>query len=128
MATTTPTQSASDIRMDYMKLLVTQLQNQNPLEPMTNDQMSMQLAQFSQLEQLENVNANFDQVLDSIDKNYAKELLGKEISFTPDGDDEEALPVTGKVDQINQTENDIELLVGNYTIGLADILSVHNSE
>ena len=32
--------SASSIQMDYMKLLITQLQNQNPLEPMDNNEMA----------------------------------------------------------------------------------------
>ncbi|MFC1652350.1 flagellar hook capping FlgD N-terminal domain-containing protein [Planctomycetota bacterium] len=126
MVNTVASNSASDIRTDYMTLLITQLQNQNPLEPMTNDQMSMQLAQFSQLEQLENVNNNFDQVLSTMDQAYAKELLGKEISFTSDSEDESDLLLTGTVDQVNQTESDIQLLVGNRTIGLADVLSVRN--
>ncbi len=41
--------SSSKIQTDYMKLLVTQLQNQNPLEPLDNNEMASQLAQFSQL-------------------------------------------------------------------------------
>ena len=34
MAVSAVTKSASDIQMDYMKILVAQLQNQNPLEPL----------------------------------------------------------------------------------------------
>ena len=48
--------SASKIQMDYMNLLITQLQNQNPLEPLDNNQMATQLAQLSQLQQLESMN------------------------------------------------------------------------
>ena len=71
--------SASNIQMDYMKLLITQLQNQNPLEPMDNNQMASQLAQFSQLQQLESMNSNFANVLSSTERNYANSLIGKEI-------------------------------------------------
>jgi flagellar basal-body rod modification protein FlgD len=87
--------SASNIQMDYMKLLVTQLQNQNPLEPMDNAQMAGQLTQFSQLEQLESMNTNFGAMNDkfgSMDTNfanilatsnrdYANSLLGQNVSY-----------------------------------------------
>ncbi|MCD6175181.1 MAG: flagellar hook capping protein, partial [Planctomycetes bacterium] len=42
--------NAVDQKLDYLKLLVTELQNQNPLEPMEQKDMAAQLAQFSQLE------------------------------------------------------------------------------
>ena len=42
----------------FMALLVTQLQNQDPLEPQANDEFVAQLAQFSSLEQMEGVNEN----------------------------------------------------------------------
>ena len=75
------TQSASDIRLDYMNLLVTQLQNQNPMEPMSNEDMAAQLAQFTQLEQLEGLNKSFDQVLEKTERNFANSLIGKSVSF-----------------------------------------------
>ncbi|MCF7954397.1 MAG: flagellar hook capping protein [Phycisphaerae bacterium] len=84
-------QSASSQKMDFMNLLVTQLQNQNPLEPMNNQDMSAQLAQFSQLEQLENLNQSFDQVLQNTQRSFANDMIGKRVSFidmgatNPDG-------------------------------------------
>ena len=84
-------QSASSQKLDFMNLLVTQLQNQNPLEPMSNQDMSAQLAQFSQLEQLENLNTSFDQVLENSQRDFANSMIGKEVtfvdmeSFNPDG-------------------------------------------
>lgn len=41
----------------FLKLLVAQLQHQDPLNPMQGDQMAAQLAQFSSLEQLQQINA-----------------------------------------------------------------------
>jgi len=40
---------------DFLNLFVTQLQNQNPLEPMDNTQFLSQMAQFSSLEQMQNI-------------------------------------------------------------------------
>jgi flagellar basal-body rod modification protein FlgD len=77
----TETGGANRIQMDYMKLLVTQMQNQNPLEPMNNDQMTSQLTQISQLEQMESQTTNFSKVLEMTEHSYATSLLGKNVSF-----------------------------------------------
>src|SRR2546423_1546118 len=42
----------------FLKLLVAQLRYQDPLSPMQGDQMASQLAQFSSLEQLQQINTN----------------------------------------------------------------------
>ncbi|HTR98266.1 MAG TPA: flagellar hook capping FlgD N-terminal domain-containing protein, partial [Bacteroidota bacterium] len=41
---------------DFLKMLVTQLQNQDPLNPMDATQFASQLAQFTSVEQLNNIN------------------------------------------------------------------------
>lgn len=51
----------------YLQLLVEQLSNQDPLEPVNNEQMIAQLAQFSALEQMQNLNDSFGQVAESFD-------------------------------------------------------------
>lgn len=52
-----PTKSNEEIGKDeFLQLLVTQLQNQDPLDPMKNEDFSVSLAQFSQLEQLVDIN------------------------------------------------------------------------
>jgi flagellar basal-body rod modification protein FlgD len=45
---------------DFLTLLVAQLQNQDPLNPVDSTEFTAQLAQFSSLEQLYNVNDNLD--------------------------------------------------------------------
>lgn len=45
---------------EFMKMLVTQMQNQDPTKPMDSAQMVAQLAQFSALEQMENLNSRFE--------------------------------------------------------------------
>ncbi len=46
---------------DFLKLLVTQMQNQDPLSPMESQEFASQLAQFSTVEQLENIDSNLSQ-------------------------------------------------------------------
>ncbi|HET9960715.1 MAG TPA: flagellar hook capping FlgD N-terminal domain-containing protein [Nitrospiraceae bacterium] len=49
---------------DFLKLLVTQLQNQDPLKPMENEDFVAQTAQFSQLEQLSKLVSLTEQSVD----------------------------------------------------------------
>ncbi|WP_341958993.1 flagellar hook assembly protein FlgD [Pseudomonas sp. RC10] len=46
----------------FLKLLVTQLQNQNPLDPQDNSQFVAQLAQFSSVESLQNLSTSVDAI------------------------------------------------------------------
>ena len=116
-------QSASNIQMDYMKLLVAQLQNQNPLEPLDNNEMASQLAQFSQLEQLESLNSNFAGVLSAATRSYANSLIGKKVSYFLK--DELTGLIEKKTDIVNEVYNDDGgesiLVIGRRTVGLENI-------
>jgi len=52
--------TAEEIQNNFMKMLVAQMQNQNPLNPMDNAQFASQLAQMSQLQGIENMRASID--------------------------------------------------------------------
>ena len=45
---------------EFVKLLVTEMQNQDPLNPMDGKELAVQLAQFSSVEQLMNINTKLD--------------------------------------------------------------------
>jgi flagellar basal-body rod modification protein FlgD len=127
MDSSSPINTASNIQMDYMKLLVTQLQNQNPLEPMDNDQMASQLAQFSQLQQLESMNTNFAKVLAGTERNYANSLIGKEISFALENGTGGRDIASGIVEEvINNVDGEIILVTGDHAVALEGVISVKN--
>ncbi len=50
-------------REAFLRLLVTELKNQNPLDPVDNREFVAQLAQFSALEQMQGVNQRLDEIL-----------------------------------------------------------------
>ncbi|MFB0525100.1 MAG: flagellar hook assembly protein FlgD [Phycisphaerae bacterium] len=119
------TVTASDIQTDYMRLLMAQLQNQNPLEPLDNNEMASQLAQFSQLQQLETMNHSFAKVLTSTERAYAASLLGKEVSFLTETEADATDIQNAKVEQVyNNVDGEIFLMVGDHTIRLENVLSV----
>jgi flagellar basal-body rod modification protein FlgD len=73
----------------FLKLLVTQMKHQDPLNPTGNDQMAAQLAQFSSLEQLQAMNAtltnqagNSGAIIASIQSSAAMGTLGKTVVAT----------------------------------------------
>lgn len=127
MDSSSPINTASNIQMDYMKLLTTQLQNQNPLEPLDNNEMALQLAQFSQLQQLESMNASFAKVLSTTERNYANSLIGKEISFASEDETGASGITSGIVEEVvNDAGGRIILVAGNNTLALEDVISVKN--
>lgn len=70
---------------EFMKLLTFQLQNQDPMNPMDQSKFTGELAQFSQLEQLTNLNKKFDdgnKQRGMEDKFYAASFVGKKIVTT----------------------------------------------
>ena len=125
-------QSASDLQTSYLKLLVTQLQNQNPLDPVDNNQMTAQLAQLSQLSQIEQLNQKFSDVVASSQRSYANALIGKTVSYvvrdssgnlvTDDAGNNQL--AGGIVNGVITQGDSILLQVGNSTVDLNDIQAV----
>jgi flagellar basal-body rod modification protein FlgD len=125
MASVSGVKSASDIQFDYMKLLVTQMQNQNPLEPLNNDQMATQMAQFSQLQQLETMNSSFSKMLTNSDMSYASSLIGKYVAYVNKDDGQLMI---GKVDSVVNENGQISVRIGNKTITADQITAIGNDQ
>ena len=67
---------------DFLKLLISQLQNQDPLKPLDNQEFAQQLATFNSLEQLISVNQKLGTLADTMSKSNqfsASNLLGKQV-------------------------------------------------
>jgi flagellar basal-body rod modification protein FlgD len=86
---TSTSDSATDNSLgndEFLTLLVAQLENQNPLDPADTEQFTDQLAQFSQVEQLINVNDKLDEMKEnaeaSDDNIDANSYVGKTVSAT----------------------------------------------
>ncbi|HTF99177.1 MAG TPA: flagellar hook assembly protein FlgD [Nitrospirota bacterium] len=70
---------------DFLKLLTTQLQAQNPLNPMDSTNFTAQLAQFSSLEQLTNINSEMSSLLasqQSLQNTMVTSLIGKTVRIS----------------------------------------------
>jgi len=70
----------------FLQLLVTQLRHQDPMDPLKQEEYAAQLAQFSSVEQLTNLNERFDQMYQSniqlnrsISNTMATQLVGRQV-------------------------------------------------
>ncbi|MBN1517308.1 flagellar hook assembly protein FlgD [Candidatus Sumerlaeota bacterium] len=90
-ATTTSTKSSSSNselgQLDFLNLLVTQLKNQDPLNPQDSAEFAAQLAQFSALEQMININDSFEDLTNAqsaLSKLGTLNLIGNEVQLSTD--------------------------------------------
>ncbi len=80
---TTPTNPSGELgKNDFLKLMVAQLQAQNPLEPTEGTAYIGQLAQFSELEQTTNLAQSSEQTASSQRVAQAVALIGHTVSCT----------------------------------------------
>jgi flagellar basal-body rod modification protein FlgD len=93
----------SKTQVDYqsfLKLLVAQMKNQDPTNPMDSTQYMAQLAAFSQVEQSVQMNTKLDQMLQSSTLEQAASIIGRTIT-SADGE------TTGKVAEVKLISNGI---------------------
>jgi flagellar basal-body rod modification protein FlgD len=80
---------------DFLKILITQLQHQDPTSPMEDKEFISQMAQFSSLEQMTNMAEGFRQLSSLLASSEAAGYLGKNVEVR-DGDN----LVTGLVEKV----------------------------
>jgi len=106
----------------FLRLLTSQMSHQDPMNPMQNHEVMAQMAQFSALEQMVNMNKGVGGLNDSITRMQAQNLLGRDVQF--------ADPVTqrverGTVTRLSFGEDGKTLVqVGAREVKVSDILSV----
>jgi len=110
----------------FLKLLVTQLRYQDPLKPQDNSAFVAQMAQFTSLEQLQNVNATLTQLVTLQSKDttnvisHAPAYLG--LTVTVAGENGE--PVSGTVSAVEYEQGKPFLVIDGIRHGLEQLLLV----
>jgi flagellar basal-body rod modification protein FlgD len=113
--------NATTATNDFLQLLTVQLKNQNPLEPVKQENFIAQLAQFSTLEGVENLNASFQNMLQLQEINQGVSLVGRQIEYQD--------PLTGnlksgRVSELFVEQGNIYLMVDGKAITVDLIASV----
>lgn len=105
----------------FLRLLVTQLQNQDPLSPMEDTEFIAQLAQFSALEQMNQVRQEVENMRNEI---TAINLLGKTVKYQA----EDGTVAEGVVESVKNLGSTPILTVSGDRISLSDISEVLTAE
>ncbi|QOR68562.1 flagellar hook assembly protein FlgD [Cytobacillus suaedae] len=110
--------TGSDIlgKDDFLKILMTQLQNQDPMNPMQDKDFIAQMATFSSLEQMTNMSKTMEKFVNAQTGDRLlkySSMIGKEVEWgykttDPDGNETEKSG-SGIIKSIKQKGTDIEL-------------------
>jgi flagellar basal-body rod modification protein FlgD len=111
-------------RDQFITLLVAQLQNQDPLEPVTNEDFVAQLAQFSSLEGIERLNASFSDVLALQNLTQGANLIGHTATYRD--------PVTnaetqGTIEAYRVDEGSIQVVINGQPVAIGLVTEVAES-
>ncbi|MFJ7726509.1 flagellar hook assembly protein FlgD [Neobacillus sp. NPDC097160] len=105
---------------DFLRILVTQLSNQDPSSPLQDKDFIAQLATFSSLEQMTNLNKSFEKFASSQMNQYTA-AIGKEISWTPEGS---LSPLTGVVTGVSSQDGNYYYIVGNEKVPTESVTEI----
>nr|WP_207754868.1 flagellar hook capping FlgD N-terminal domain-containing protein [Desulforadius tongensis] len=103
----------------FLRIMIEQLKNQDPTSPMDSDKFISQMAQFTMMEQLTNMNSRFEDLLQWQQLNYGSSLIGRKVLLV-DGEG----TVTGPVDKVQVTNGSVKVVVGGTAYDINKIVSV----
>ncbi|MFH0345674.1 flagellar hook assembly protein FlgD [Bacillus vallismortis] len=123
---TVSTNNSSLGKDEFLKILMAQVQNQDPLNPVDDKEFISQMATFSSLEQMVNLNTTMAQFVENQDPfTTYLDWMGKEVSWTADGG---ATEKTGTVNSVKQSKGKYYLVLNDGTeISPSNVLNVAQS-
>lgn len=105
----------------FLKLLVAQMKYQDPLEPTSNTEFVSQYAQFSSLEQMQNMSA-------TLELSRASTLVGQTVSVNTTDSTGKSTTIQGVVDYVVFENNKAYVSIGGELYSLDDVYGVANQQ
>lgn len=106
---------------EFLKLLITQLKYQDPMKPAEDKEFIAQMAQFSSLEQMQNLNTSFSST-------KAFTLLGKTVTAnTTDAKTNINGSITGKVESVKVSQGQVYLGINGRDVLVEQVQNVTDS-
>ena len=106
---------------DFLNLLVTQMTQQDPLNPMTNQDLLAQMVQFSTLQSNTTTQSDLGQMTAGQTFSEANAMLGKQVSVQTDSNGDTAQGVVSGVDVSSGTP---QIIVNGQSNSISQVLSV----
>jgi len=105
---------------DFLKLMITQLQNQDPMDPMGNQEMLEQIGQIRAIESNDRLTETLEAVQLGQSMATASSLIGRTIeALTDDGS-----RVSGEVDRVSIEDGTAKLHVGDDVVSLTNVAAI----
>jgi flagellar basal-body rod modification protein FlgD len=104
----------------FLKLLIAELQNQDPMEPMDNAEMVQQISQIRSIESSQAIIDSFQSIQVGQNMSTAAGLLGKQITALTKDDGY----ITGPVDRVTMEDGEPLVHVGDYSVTLDNISEI----
>ena len=110
-----------DLNLDsFLKLLIAELQNQDPMDPVGNSEILQQVSQIREIQSNQQMIDTFESLTLGQNMSTATTLLGQNvIALTDDSE-----MVNGRVDRVTVEEGAPKLHVGEHTISLKNISEI----
>src|SRR3954467_13683169 len=106
---TLPNKSLGLKSEDFIKMMVTQLQNQDPLQPTKNEELLAQMSQIGQLEASTDLQTSLKTITLQNNLSSAGNLIGKMVT----GQDERGVPINGLVNSVKVVDGAVSLELDN---------------
>lgn len=98
---------------DFLQLLVTQMENQDPLSPQSDTEMAAQMAQFTSLQQSSAMSSSLSMI-------QANSLLGSTVTVQVGTN----TPVTGVVQNVDMSSGTPQIVINGADYSLSQVLAV----
>lgn len=117
--------SLGDIDLDeFLKMMIAELQNQDPLNPMENSQILQQMSQIREIEATDQLSETLNAVLLGQNLSSASSMIGREI----EGLSAAGVEVQGIVERISVEDGTPRLFVGDEAVPLKNIRAIRPVE
>jgi flagellar basal-body rod modification protein FlgD len=106
---------------DFIKMMVTQLQNQDPMQPASNSELLAQMSQIGQLQSADELQTTLKSVTLQTQIGSASALIGKSVQ----GLDTNGNPISGVVNSVAVSGGNVALqLDTGMSLGLSSVTSI----
>lgn len=115
---------------EFLKLLVAQLKNQDPMSPMQDKDFIAQLAQFSTLEQTSNMSSSIEELKNSMLLLYGHSLLTQGAAMIGKAAvavDSSGKEISGRINSVKIVDNVMKVMVGDTLVTMEDIKEIKDA-
>ena len=110
--------------VEFMQLLMAQLQNQNPLEPMSDSEMMNQISSLNSLDELRAIKTMMSESAVANQASYGASLIGKQVTVALDDGESLSGVVTGTTVESGR----IYLMIGEQMAPLGNVISIQQEQ